>query len=127
MSIPWPTTFPPAFAERMALRTAAPQPASGVPTLDSSERRKLRKASEEFEAILIAEWWKSASTGIAGLSEEDEGGLQAFRDFSQQAMSLALAQAGGLGLGRILCERLAPALPATAPAAPAKINDFQSD
>jgi len=127
MSITFPTSIHPALAERVGLSPEATRSTSGAPALDSSDRCKLRKASEEFEAILIAEWWKSASTGIAGLSEEDEGGLQAFRDFSQQAMSLALAQAGGLGLGRILCERLAPALPATAPAAPAKINDFQSD
>ncbi len=73
---------------------------------DSPDRLQLRKASQEFEAILIAEWWKSATAGFKGLSDEDETGLQAFGEFGQQAMSLAIAQAGGLGIGRMMFERL---------------------
>jgi len=75
-------------------------------TVDSPDRRKLRRAAQEFESILIAAWWKSASRSFSGLADEEEGGMQAFRDFGLEAMSLAIAQAGGLGIGRMMLEHL---------------------
>jgi len=103
--------FPPeVFSRPWTLATEPVWSSRATPAAAPLEQRKLRRAAQEFESILIAAWWKSAAKGFSGLADEEEGGMQAFRDFGLEAMSLALAQAGGLGIGEMLVKHLGSSL-----------------
>jgi Rod binding domain-containing protein len=69
--------------------------------------RKLRKAAQEFEGQLIASWWRSMKDS-ALTSSDDDGPSGVMSEMGIQAMSQAIASAGGLGLASILVRYLQP-------------------
>ncbi|MBZ5628023.1 MAG: rod-binding protein [Acidobacteriia bacterium] len=78
----------------------ATQPAPG----QSASRLKLRKAASEFESILLSSLWKSMKTTVAGA--DDSGAGETLSDLGIQAVSSALARAGGLGIAKLIVRAL---------------------
>jgi Rod binding domain-containing protein len=78
-------------------------------TLDSPRAKKLRKATQEFESILVTSWWEEMEKSFGG-TEQHEPGFEAFHDMGLRAMTLAMAKAGGFGIARTLFHQLQPAL-----------------
>jgi Rod binding domain-containing protein len=73
------------------------------------QEQKLRRATEEFEAILIANFWK-AMTESFSTGDEDavDPGHSTWQDMGIQAMAGAMSKAGGLGLGKLILKHLEP-------------------
>lgn len=91
-----------------------------VPKPDSSPAaRKLFSDCQKFEALLIGNLWNEMEQGLsfgdAGLGAGSDPGADTMQGFGIQSAATGLAQAGGVGLARMLYRQLAPAL---APAAP---------
>jgi len=75
------------------------------------QHQKLRKAAQEFEAILISSWWEQMRTSFPGSLEADEQpGTDTLTSLGLQAMSGALASKGGLGISQMLVRQLEPSL-----------------
>ena len=78
---------------------------------ESIRGQKLRKATQDFEAILLSSWWQSMQESFPGSLDDDgkpaHGMLQ---EWSIQVMSSTLAAAGGLGIARLLYRHLEPRL-----------------
>jgi len=79
---------------------------------NSPPARKLRKATEEFESILMTSWWEQMEKTFGG-TEGHEPGHDAIQDMGLRAMTTAMAQAGGFGIARMLYHQLAPELSRT--------------
>lgn len=73
------------------------------------QEQKLRRAAQEFEAMLIANFW-SAMTESFSSGDEDEldPGHSTFQQMGVQAMSGALSKEGGFGLGKMILKHLEP-------------------
>lgn len=73
-------------------------------------RGKLQRATEDFEAMLLADLLKSGpKMGTVDGNEEDDGAGR-YGDFSTEAMASAMAKQGGVGIGRMLLKQLGPAV-----------------
>ncbi len=80
-------------------------------TTENPGDAKLRKAAQDFEAILIQNLWGSMKESFASSSEEDQDpARKTLEDLSIQAMSTALAASGGLGIARMLIHAMEPAM-----------------
>jgi len=79
------------------------------PTLESPRAQKLRKSTEEFESFLVTSWWEKMEKSF-GDTQEHPPGFETLSDIGLHAVTLAMAKAGGLGIGRMLYHKLAPAL-----------------
>ena len=82
-------------------------PAARGAALDSDMER-VRAAAQEFEAALVNAWWQ-AMEGVSGEQDADgplTGNSGVLGDFSRQTMATAIAQAGGIGLSRMIVEKL---------------------
>jgi Rod binding domain-containing protein len=78
---------------------------------ETPAHRKLRKAAQEFEAILISELWEHCQSSFTSFSGETQSaGSNTLNSLALQAISLALAQGGGLGIARMLVRQLEPSL-----------------
>jgi hypothetical protein len=89
----------------------------GNPTLESPRAQKLRKSTEEFESFLVTSWWEKMEKSF-GDTQKHPPGFETLSDIGLHAVTLAMAKAGGLGIGRMLYHKLAPALehsPVTVP------------
>lgn len=76
----------------------------------SPARRRLHQAANEFESMLLTSLWKSfkeSSLDDSDTDSDDSTG-QTYQDFGLQAMASAVASGGGLGIGRIIEQDLAP-------------------
>ena len=73
----------------------------------SPERAKLEKATQDFEAMLLTELLKAAPQAGSVDGAEEEGGSGEYRDLSLQGVAQAMAQNGGIGIARMLLNRLA--------------------
>ena len=71
--------------------------------------QKLKKATEEFESILMTSWWEQMEKTFGG-SEGHEPGHDTIQDMGLRAMTTAMAQAGGFGIARMLYHQLEPEL-----------------
>ena len=73
---------------------------------------KLRKAAAEFEGLLLSSLWKSMKSTFAAPDDEDSGdpAHDTLSDLSVEAMSNAVGQAGGIGLGKLILKHLESAL-----------------
>jgi len=76
------------------------------------EREKLKRATQEFEALFLAYLLREMRAGLGkggippmGFAEE------VYRDLLDGEVARAVAKAGGIGLWRLLYDRLASALP----------------
>ena len=71
-----------------------------------SAEAKLRKAAGEFESMLLSKWWSSMrESGLGGLDETDPG-HDTLDQLGMQALSTAVAGAGGIGIGAMLVRDL---------------------
>jgi len=89
-------------------RTPAGHTASSPET---PAHRKLRKAAQDFEAILISQLLGDFKTGFSSLTGDAPlAGSDTLNSLALQAMSSALASRGGLGIGQMLVRQLEPSL-----------------
>lgn len=81
-----------------------------VPIRNSSvQERKLRRATQEFETMLISDFWKAMTESFAADDEEAiDPGHSTWKDMGVQAMAGAMSKAGGLGLGKLILKHLEP-------------------
>jgi len=81
-----------------------------VSTRNSAARsHKLHRAAQEFEAMLIANFWKSMTESFSSGDEDSlDPGHSSWQDMGVQAMSEGLAKAGGFGLGKLILKHLEP-------------------
>jgi Rod binding domain-containing protein len=95
---------------------------AGVPTLahrpdatsasgqqETSAHKKLRKAAQEFEGILISQLlgeFKFSSLG----GDAPMAGSETLNSLAVQTLSGAMASRGGFGIGKMLVHQLEPSL-----------------
>ena len=78
---------------------------------ETSAHKKLRKAAQEFEGILISQLWgefKSSLSSIEG--DTPMAGSDTLNSLAIQTLSTALASRGGLGIAKMLVHQLEPSL-----------------
>jgi Rod binding domain-containing protein len=96
--------------------SAAPLPTStqrhgeATPEDDSPQAHKLRKSTQEFEAMLVSSWWQEMQNSFRDPDEEQEAGSDTLQQIGFQSMATAMAASGGIGLARMVFHHLAPAL-----------------
>jgi flagellar protein FlgJ len=89
-----------------------PSPANEVQATPSAalspeKKAKLAKAATEFEASMLEEMLKPLGFGAAIDAEADVGGAAAtVRDMGTEALSKALAQAGGFGVAQQITKKV---------------------
>jgi flagellar protein FlgJ len=82
-------------------------PAGGPQPPDAQEVLRLRRAAQEFEALLVAQMLKSVRRATESLEVyESFAGRTVWRELLDEQLALALARSGGLGLARYLEEAL---------------------
>jgi Rod binding domain-containing protein len=68
-----------------------------------SRIRKLTKAAQEFEGILLSTWLEEVQKSSLDPSDAgQEAGSETLRSLGTQAVAQALAQRGGLGIARMI-------------------------
>src|SRR5271167_3932219 len=73
--------------------------------------RKLVKATQEFEANLLASWWEEAEKGLqVPLGGEPSSGFDGLKGLAMRSMAMGVVQAGGIGVARMIFHSLGPAL-----------------
>jgi Rod binding domain-containing protein len=78
---------------------------------ETHAHKKLRKAAQEFESILISQLWGEFKTGFSSLTGDAPlAGSDTLNSLAIQSLSSALAHSGGLGIGNMLLHELEPAL-----------------
>jgi Rod binding domain-containing protein len=87
----------------------APSSLQKQPTA-SPAANKLRQAAGEFEAMLLANLWKSMKSTFASDDDSDDPAHETLSDMGIQAMSGAVGKAGGLGLSKLILKHLEPLL-----------------
>ena len=93
----------------VAANRATPPGASQTP--ETPEHRKLRKAAEDFETILISELWEQFQSGVSSLSGGSQpAGSDTLNSLATQSLSSALAHRGGLGIAQMIVRQLEPTL-----------------
>jgi Rod binding domain-containing protein len=81
--------------------------ASAVP--NSPKLMRLKQAAGEFEGLLLSNLWKSMKSAFASPDDDsDDPAHETLDDMGVQAMSNAVGKAGGLGLGKLIVNHLAP-------------------
>jgi|SRR5581483_176784 len=68
---------------------------------------KLRRAAQDFEAILLGTWLKEVQESFASPEESAEAG--SYRSLGIEAVGNALAASGGIGVAKMLMHQLAGA------------------
>lgn len=82
----------------MIAKVSPPEASSAV----DASRTKLRKAAQEFEAMLLADLLKMADRE----KQPESGALGGYDDMRIQAVSSGLAADGGIGIARMLVSEL---------------------
>jgi Rod binding domain-containing protein len=78
---------------------------------ETPAHRKLRKAAQDFEGLLISELWDQSNPDFSSLRGETQtAGSDTLKSLAIQTMSVALAQRGGLGIAQMLVRQLEPSL-----------------
>ena len=73
----------------------------------AADNAKLRRAAQDFEAILIGTWLKEVQESFA--SADESAGAESYRSLGVEAVAGALARSGALGITRMLLHQLAGA------------------
>jgi Rod binding domain-containing protein len=94
----------------LPLPTSTQRPREAMPEHDSPEVHKLRKSTQEFEAMLVSSWWQEMQNSFRDPDEEQEAGSDTLQQIGFQSMATAMAASGGIGLARMVFHCLAPAL-----------------
>jgi Rod binding domain-containing protein len=84
------------------------------------QRGKLQKATQDFEAMLLADLLKSGPKMGTVDGNPEDGGAERYADFSMEAVASGMAAQGGIGIGRMLLKQLGPSVHGT------DIKDFSS-
>jgi Rod binding domain-containing protein len=80
-------------------------PAQNPPDMPLNEQ-KLRQAASQFEAMLLSKWWSAMrDSGLGGLDQTDPG-HDTLDQLGMQALSTAVASAGGIGLAAWMVRNL---------------------
>ena len=89
------------------LAKSKPSPANNSPAA-----LKLRKAAAEFESTLISSLWKSMKSSFSDSPDDEftDPSHDLLDDWGIQSMSSAVANAGGLGIGKLILKDLEPKL-----------------
>ncbi len=87
---------------------AAPEGTAGAAQAAQSSS-KLRKSAQEFEAILLQGWLEKMNQSFIGSSESQDAAHDTVSSLGTQAMALALAARGGIGIANMLLRQLQPA------------------
>lgn len=66
------------------------------------------KECRQFESILIANLWNEMEKGISLSDPGSDPGSGTMQGFGIQAAAIGIANAGGLGIARMLYQELAP-------------------
>lgn len=93
--------------------SAGPQHAadSTGSSLETPARRKLRKAAQEFEGMLISKLLGEFQMSFSSLTgDAPMAGSDTLNSLALQTLSGALAAQGGLGIGRMMVHQLEPGL-----------------
>jgi Rod binding domain-containing protein len=68
-----------------------------------SPMQKLSKAAQEFEGILLSSWLSEVQKSSLDPSDGgQDAGSETFRSLGNQAVALALAQRGGVGIAQMI-------------------------
>ena len=90
-------------------RSSTPDPTSDL--LNSPKDKKLRKAATQFESLLLSTLWKSMKSSF---TDPDEDSIDPAHDTIDQmgmdAMTGAVAKAGGMGIAKLILKHLEPKL-----------------
>ena len=85
-----------------------------APTQNAAEtpaHKKLRKAAQDFEAMLISQLLGDFKVGASPLTGDTPlAGSDTLNSLAIQTLSTALASRGGLGIGQMLVRELEPSL-----------------
>lgn len=93
----------------MAVRSLTAASAGNLP--ESPAHKKLRKAAQDFEGILISEMWEKFNEGFTDFGGETPlAGSETMNSLAIQTLSSAIARSGGLGIGKMLVHQLEPTL-----------------
>jgi Rod binding domain-containing protein len=97
-------------------------PSTGLPGSAKADSAKLAHAAGQFEALLLGEMLKSASSeGWMGGSEDQS--CSSLSEMAQEQFAQALADSGGLGIAKMITGAIRPdakkATPASSPGTPA--------
>jgi Rod binding domain-containing protein len=81
-----------------------------------SPMQKLTKAAQEFEGVLISSWLDEAQkSSLDPSGEGQDAGSETMRGLGNQAVALALARRGGLGIAHLIVRHFAPTLRSESP------------
>ena len=97
-------TGSPTLSNRQEVTSAGGQP-------ETSAHKKLRKAAQEFEGILISQLLGKFDMGFSSLAGDSTmAGSETLNSLAVQALSGAMASRGGFGVGKMLVHQLEPRL-----------------
>jgi len=100
----------PARAARKGGVTTARAAAKGA-AAETPAHRKLRKAAQEFEGILISQLLQDMPMGFSSLSGDTPmAGSETLSSLAVQTLSNAMAGRGGFGIARMIVHQLEPSL-----------------
>ena len=78
---------------------------------ETPAHKKLRKAAQDFEGILISQLWEHFQTSFSSLGGETPlAGSDTLNSLAIETLSNALARRGGLGIGQMIVHQLEPTL-----------------
>lgn len=90
---------------------SAPHTIAQAPAPDSTpQTRKLYKECQQFESILISSLWNEMEQGVGIADNGNDPGAGTMQGLGIQSAALGLASTGGLGIARMIYQRLAPRL-----------------
>jgi peptidoglycan hydrolase FlgJ len=100
------------IAEMVADTPTRPRSLSGAALRNASPEQQRTEVAAQFEAILVRQMLAPTMTSMLG----DEGGpaSSVYGDLMTDTFSQQLTRGGGLGLGRLLQQQLAPRAPRAA-------------
>jgi flagellar protein FlgJ len=82
--------------------------AAGGPAVQTDDPVKIRKAAQQFEALLLEQLLQSAkSAGGGWLDSDGDSSEDCATGLGEQQLALAIAQNGGLGLANMIAKGLA--------------------
>jgi Rod binding domain-containing protein len=84
-----------------------PQVAAAQTPAKKAAMAKLQKAAQEFDAIMLNSLWGSMKDGSLGSDDDlSDSSSSSLEQLGMQMVSGALAQAGGLGIGKMIVHAL---------------------
>lgn len=84
-----------------ATNIAGPAGTASSPA-QNAQLLKLKKAATQFEAMLLQKWWSSMKESGLGQDDDSDPGAGTLDTMGTQAMSTAVASAGGVGIAAML-------------------------